>query len=227
MRIWDINPGYLNDKSLLKENLVLHDLCSIAINNEISSSNHPEAKRWIEFIGALNKRHELIIAEMDFRGLKHCSQIEKNDNNIIWPSKFVDEPFRQFEILYDKYNNKSSGRIPLPISAQNLWSQHKYSVMARDVNECKKIGRHVSAMRPDQNFSDLSRDLVDIIRTRPSIGGIRNSLQHMWGYFKNSHSITNINSLDLYSLLSHIQKYSHSNRYILESTALSELRIWI
>ena len=82
-------------------------------------------------------------------------------------------------------------------------------------------------MKPNQNFSYLSEDLIQLLRLKPSLGGIRNSLQHMWGYFKTDKNSFNVNSLDLESLLFYIQKYAHKNKYILESTALSELKIWI
>ena len=229
MRIWDINPGYLNDKSLLGEHVELHGLFSIVINNKIGYSNHPETKRWSNFLGALTKRHELITSEMNLRGFRHNSPLKLNEEVNIWPNKYIDEPIKQFDILSKKYKNKNFGRIPLPISAQNLWSQHKYSIMARDLEEYKKIGHYVSNMKPNECFSKLSKNLVELLRLEPSIGGIRNSLHHMWGYFKKDKKNININSLDLGDLLSHIQKsaYGNKNIYILESTALSELRVWI
>ncbi len=229
MRIWDINPGYLNDKSLLGEHVELHGLFSIVKNNKIGYSNHPETKRWVNFLGALNKRHELIVSEMNLRSFKHNSPLKADDEKYMWPTIYIDDPLKQFDILSKKYKNKSSGRIPLPISAQNLWSQHKYSVMARDLDKYKKIGYYVSNMKPNQCFAKLSKELVELLRVEPNIGGIRNSLQHMWGYFKKDKNNININSLGLEGLLSHIQKFAYKNKkkYILESTALSELRVWM
>lgn len=87
-----------------------------------------------------------------------------------------------FKILEAKYRNKEQGRIPLPNNVQQLWSQHKYSVLARDVNLYKKIGKQVSAMSPNHDFSVIAKDLAELLRTRPSLGGIKNALQHMWGY---------------------------------------------
>ncbi len=227
MRIWDINPGYLNDKSLLGEHLELHGLVSVVINNKKGYSNHPETKRWFHFLGALNKRHDLIVAEMQLRGFNHNSPIKINHHDTSWPNLFIDEPIKQFEILSKKYKNKKPGRIPLPISAQNLWSQHKYSVMARDIKKYKKIGQCVSNMKPNQCFSDLTKELVGLLRIEPSFGGIRNSLQHMWGYFKKDNKNLSKDSLELDSLLFNIQESAYKNKYILESTALSELKIWL
>ena len=229
MRIWDINPGYLNDKSLLGEHVELHGLFSIVVNNKKGYCNHPETKRWSKCLGALNTRHKLIVSEMRLRGFKHNSPIKLDNKNDIWPIEYIDEPQKQFDILLKKYKNKNSGRIPLPISAQGLWSQHKYSIMARDLNEYKKIGRHLSNAKPNQCFSNLSKNLIELLREKPSLGGNRNSLHHMWGYFKKDKGKINIDSLDLDKLLSHIQilAYKKKNIYILESTALSELRVWI
>ncbi len=227
MRIWDINPGYLNDKSLLGEHVELHGLHSIITNNKKGYSNHPEAKRWVNYLDSLIQRHELIISEMKLRGFNHKSPIRLNKKNNIWPDQYIDEPLKQFKILSKKYKNKISGRIPLPVSAQNLWSQHKYSVMARNINEYKKIGQYVSNIKPKQSFDKLSIHLVKLLRIQPSLGGIKNSLQHMWGYFDNNNS--DINLLELNELLCRIQKlaYEKKEKYILESTALSELKIWL
>jgi len=229
MRIWDINPGYLNNKSLLGEHVELHGLFSIVINNKKGYSNHPETKRWSKFLGTLNIRHNLIVSEMELRGFRHNSPIKVNGKDMFWPSNYIDNPIKQFNLLAEKYKNKDLGRIPIPFSAQNLWSQHKYSVMARDLNEYKKIGSYVSRMKTNQSFSDLSKELVELLRIEPSIGGIRNSLQHMWGYFKKDENVFNLDPMNLNDLLSHIQKFAYKNKkkYILESTALSELRIWI
>jgi len=39
MRIWDINPGQLNDKSLLGEHRELHGIVSILVNNKSGYAN--------------------------------------------------------------------------------------------------------------------------------------------------------------------------------------------
>ena len=229
MRIWDINPGYLNDKSLLGEHVELHGLVSVIINNKKGYSKHPETRRWIKCLGGLNKRHELIVSEMSLRGFQHNSPLELNAKTNTWPNKYIDQPLKQFNILFEKYENKNLGRIPLPVSSQNLWSHHKYSIMARDLNEYKKIGKYVASVKSNHCFSDLSMELIELLRIRPSLGGIKNAFQHMWGYFKKDKNNIDINSLNLDKLLFNIQKlaYMKKEKYILESTALSELKIWI
>ncbi|MGB0468224.1 MAG: DUF1722 domain-containing protein [Pontibacterium sp.] len=46
----------------------------------------------------------------------------------------------------------------------------------------KEIGRQVSVLSLDNDFLELATTLVEILRIQPSEGGIRNALQHMWGY---------------------------------------------
>ena len=230
MYIWDINPGYLNNESLFIEHDEIQKLYSIILNNKKIYQNDPEIKRWSKHLGALSIRHSLIISEMTLRGFWSSNSSIKLDNKKnIWPHQYIHEPKQQFDILFSKYKNKKSGRIPLPTSGQNLWSQHKYSVMARNLNEYKKIGRYLSNIKPNQCFSSLSKDLTELLREKPDLGGIRNSLHHMWGYFKNYNFNVDVDSLDLDSLLSHIQicAYKKKDLYILGSTALSELRVWI
>ncbi len=51
----------------------------------------------------------------------------------------------------------------------------------------------------------------------------------MWGYFKNNNIDIDVNLLELSELLSVIQKlaYKEKVKYLIESTALSDLKIWI
>ena len=230
MRIWDINPGYLNDKSLLGEHVELHGLVSIIVNNKKGYSNHPETKRWVDFPWALNKRHQLLCSEMKLRGFNHMSPLIIKNNEQNWPQEYIDIPSDQFKILFDKYKNKKKGRIPLPDSAQKIWSHHKYSIMARDFNEYKKIGRSVSNIKPNDPFSSLVVDLIELMKAKPLKGGLRNALQHMWGYFKKDNLVDiDVESLSLIELLNIIQKlaYQKKEKYILESTALSDFEVWV
>ena len=229
MYIWDINPGYLNNEILFIEHDEIQKLFSIIFNNKKECQNGPVVRRWSKYLDALSIRHSLIISEIKLRGFSPNSSLKLDNKKNIWPLEYIHEPRQQFDILFSKYKNKNSGRIPLPISSQNLWSQHKYSVMARNLNEYKKIGRYLSNIKANQCFSSLSKDLTELLREKPDFGGIRNSLHHMWGYFKNYNFNVDVDSLDLDSLLSHIQicAYKKKDLYILGSTALSELRVWI
>jgi len=181
MRIWDVNPGYLNRQSLLGEHRELHGIVSIIVNMKRGYSKQPETVRWVGYGWALKQRHRLLAAEMSLRGFTDHSPVLTRGKRGVWPKKYVDEPFRQFQLLEAKYRNKEQGRIPLPKNAQQLWSHHKYSVLARDLNLYRKLGRDVSRMRPHHDFSELAKVLTELLRRSPSIGGVRNALQHYVG----------------------------------------------
>jgi hypothetical protein len=234
MRIWDLNPGYLNRQSLLGEHRELHGIVSIIVNGKKGYSKHPETLRWVGYGWALKMRHELLAAEMSLRGFKEKTPVVTDSNEGVWPEKYIDAPREQFTLLAAKYEGKEQGRIPLPKNGQQVWSQHKYSVMARNVNLYKKIGREVAnTSSPDssEDFSALATLLTETLRTAPSPGGIRNALQHMWGYVSDHvlGSERNSETWSLSKLLHSVQQGALENQepYLLASTALSELEIWI
>ena len=230
MRIWDINPGYLNRQSLLGEHRELHGIVSIIVNSKKGYSSHPETLRWVNHGWALKRRHDLLVAEMALRGYSHQSPVTTRRNKDTWPDVMIDEPHRQLQILKKKYIGKEQGRIPLPENAQQLWAQHKYSVMARDVNLYKRLGKRISAIRPGDGFLELADMLSARLKTPPEFSGIRNALQHMWGYLPD-HAVprTGIENWTLKKLMKVIQRtvMEHGEPYLLVSTALSELDVWI
>ncbi len=179
MRIWDISPGYLNRQSLLGEHRELHGILSILTNNKKGYSRHPETLRWVGCLQALARRHQQLACEMALRGYKEKSPVLVTGHEV-WPAIYIDEPAVQFELLRAKYVDRESGRIPLPRNAQQLWSQHKYSVLARDVQLYKAIGRETAGGKAD--FAKLARQLSELLRQAPSVGGLKNALQHLWGY---------------------------------------------
>jgi len=231
MRIWDINPGYLNRQSLLGEHLELHGIVSIIVNGKKGYSNHPETVRWVDHGWALRQRHRLLAAEMSLRGFIDKSPVVMRARKGIWPETYIDEPFRQFQILEAKYRDKEQGRIPLPKNAQQLWSHHKYSVLARDANLYRKLGRDVSGMKPHHDFSELVKVVTEMLKKPPSVGGMRNTLQHMWGHVSDCPSVPKgeVGSWPLSRLLEEIQRRSmvRKDPYLTSSTALSELKVWI
>lgn len=230
MRIWDINPGYLNRQSLLGEHQEIHGIVSIIVNGKKGYSKHPETIRWVGYGWALRMRHQLLVSEMALRNFKHKSSVLTRTKKGLWPEEYIDEPGQQFKILEAKYKNKEQGRIPLPKNAQQLWSQHKYSILARDVTLYKKIGKQVSAISPTHDFSVIAKDLTELLRTPPSLGGIRNALQHMWGYVSAfSDSKRGVETWTLNKLFDEIQRRALESEepYLINSTALSELKVWI
>ncbi|MDA3839352.1 MAG: DUF1722 domain-containing protein [Candidatus Delongbacteria bacterium] len=230
MRIWDINPGYLNRQSLLGEHRELHGLVSIMVNNKKGYSKHPETLRWIGYGWAINIRHKQLVSEMELRGYTDKSPVRTRSNKLIWPEKYIDSPYEQFEILKKKYVGKESGRIVLPKSAQELWAQHKYSVMARDYNLYKQIASDMSTINNEQDFSSFVVKLINILRMEPDDKARRNTLQHMWGYVSKYSDLTGneLNNMDQKCLLKKIQDLSKENNeeYLMHSTALSELVVW-
>lgn len=230
MRVWDIHPGYLNRQSLLGEHRELHGLVSILVNGKKGYSQHPETLRWVGYGWALKQRHRELVAEMNLRGYQDKSPVRTRSNLGVWPSVYIDEPHIQLKLLKAKYENKEKGRISLPNNSQELWSHYKYSVLARDQNKYKEIGQKVSSKTI--NFETLSMELVKLLRIPPCEGGIRNALQHMWGYVSDVPNVNckgNIESWSLKKTLILTQENVRISKepYLTNSTALSELMVWL
>ena len=168
MRIWDINPGYLNRQSLLGEHRELHGIVSIIRNNKKGYSRHPETLRWVGYGWALSQRHKLLAAEMALRGYTEKSPVRLRLNKSYWPDIFIDNPASQYTILSGKYRSAEQGRIPLPVNAQELWAQHKYSDMARDIAAYKNIGKRVTTCQGSKDMEDVALELVKLLQTPPS-----------------------------------------------------------
>jgi hypothetical protein len=227
MRIWDINPGYLNSDSLLKEHLKVHETVSVLTSRTNRIQSDREIIRWTGFGWALKKRHQIIVAELALRGYADISPVLTRSGKGLWPEINADDLFIQLEMLAEN----ESGRIPLPINAQQLWSQHKYSVLARDHNLYKRIGKKVAGMRRNADFSDLAVQLTRVLEQPPSEGGMRNALQHMWGHVtgEDESSRSDIVERPPGKLLKEIQHRAVETNepYLMASTALSELMAWM
>lgn len=184
MRVWDVHPGYLNRQSLLGEHRELHGVVSILTRERKGYSSHPETKRWKGLGWALAQRHRLLAAEMAFRGYRDRTPVRLRSAAEQWPETYIDTPGSQFALLADKYQGRESGRIPLPRTSHELWSHHKYSVMARSQTAYREIGRRVSGLRGRNGFDSLALELVDWLRQPPCPGDMRNAIQHMSGYLE-------------------------------------------
>ncbi len=227
MRIWDISPGYLNRQSLLGEHRELHAILSILAFGKKGYSRHPETLRWVGCGQALVQRHQQLACEMALRGWREQSPPPALAG-AAWPSVYLDEPATQFALLRAKYIGREPGRIPLPRNAQQLWSQHKYSVLARNVPLYQQIGRELADGQAD--FTVLARLLAEQLRQPPSQGGLRNALQHLWGYVADLPPAPEENP-DTWSsrrLLEETQLRAmlHREPYLTASTALGELMQW-
>lgn len=230
MRIWDLSPGYLNRQSLLGEHRELHGIVSIIQHNKKGYSKHPETLRWLGLGWALSQRHKLLVAEMNLRGYTDRSPVLLRTKPGVWPATYIDEPAQQIFILKKKYKQLESGRIPLPKNAQELWAQHKYSVMARDISAYKKIGKWVTAKKGIKELHDVAIEITTILREPPEQRLIENTLLHMWGYISKYSSIQGekLKSMSNKTLLKTIQQLSLSSntKYLNHSTSLSELNAW-
>lgn len=234
MRIWDISPGYLNRQSLLGEHRELHAIVSILKNDKKGYSKHPETLRWKNHTNALYIRHLQLSCEMTLRGYNEHSLVEMDENlDFSFPDTYINTPVEQFEILRKKYSEKSQGRITLPKNIQSFWANHKYSILSRNQKLYGEIGRSIIRSGPLSEYTELIKEITFLLNTRPNKGGIRNSLHHMWGYINKPYLKENkkppVQPDDLKKMLEIIQmstvKYKIS--YLLSSTALSELMLWI
>src|SRR6056297_1957587 len=191
MRVWDIHPGYLSDKSLLGEHVEIHALYSIIRGGKKGYSQHPETKRWIENLNQLVFRHNLVVKEMFLRSFKHNSPLQffgnTKDNYLLDNLSYVDLPAEQFAILYRKYlNNGQKGRIPLPKYGTDFWAHHKYSIMARGYQYYKEIQSFMRNKEnlPIQQEGELILKIQNYMNFNFAEKVLENTIQHLWGYFK-------------------------------------------
>ncbi len=225
MRVWDIHPGYLNRQSLLGEHREIHAVFSVILNHKAGYASHPETMRWRGSLGALTLRHDMLVAEMRFRGYGHRSPVCVSDEPL-WPGAYIDPPWRQFALLKGKYRSREQGRIPLPRNAQQLWAQHKYSVLARDPELYRAVGREAALRRDTRFFQELSVTLVDALRASPSPGRLMNAVLHLWGYVSGPEGVHP--GGDAAVIMAQVQQRTRSmgEGYLLESTAMTDLAFW-
>jgi uncharacterized protein YbgA (DUF1722 family) len=228
MRIWDVNPGYLNRQSLLGEHREIHAMVAILTDEKTGYARHPETRRWAKALWALQMRHDLVVSEMALRGYQHRTPVLTSGDQA-WPEAFIDSPGRQFTMLRTTYRHRARGRIPLRRTLQQLWAQHKYSVLARNPEYYHSIGTRVAARNSGTSLEQLARELVGILRVPPLEGRLVNALQHMWGYVSEFARLTAADWQRPLAVLTAIRTLTitHQVRYLLESTALSELSVWI
>lgn len=231
MRIWDVPAGYLSRQSLLGEHRELHGLDSILTHGKRGYSRHPETVRWVGCRAALCRRHDLLAAEMVLRSYVDRTPLDRAGTPLRWPRVFVTEPVDQYALLRIKYEGKVRGRIALPRSGHDLWAQHKYSVMARDPELYRAIGRRVARMKRGATFADLATELVDVLRRTPAAGPLANAVEHMWGYVSGAASREERERAErsVGDLLVTTRQLAlrQPADYLLQSTALSELAVFV
>jgi len=216
VRVWDVNPGYLNRQSLLGEHREIHAIFAIVTHGKKGYAHHPETLRWKERLAALKQRHDLVVSEMRLRGYQHHSPVTA-PGSLVWPAELVDPPANQFAILEEKYRDREPGRIPLPQSAQQLWAQHEHSFLARD-----PAYRH----RDTLSFEQLALECVEMLRTRPSEELVMDALGRMWECVSQFAKNIPDDPVALIEILRDLS-FRHHAVYLLESTALSDLHAWV
>ncbi|GEK46973.1 hypothetical protein HPA02_12560 [Bisbaumannia pacifica] len=126
---------------------------------------------------------------------------------------------------------RTPGRLPPPLQAQRLWRQHKYSVMARSPRRYRQIGREVAALPRGVLPTALALELSEWLLTAPTPGGLRNAVQHLWGYVAEvaPPARGEVDGWTSARLLRETRDRAlHSRQpYLLESTALGELAAWL
>ena len=227
MRIWDVNPGYLNRQSLLGEHREIHGLFNIVVQGKKGYSRHPETLRWYGKVPLIKERHDLLVSEMTLRGYNHHSPLTLDadaTNSMSAGAIYINPPHEQYDILNGKYMEREKGRIPLPGNCQVLWAQHKYSVMAREPKYYKEIGPLIAAEATPVLFKRLCGEFVELLAVRPVPGRLMNALLHMWGYFR-SFGNTSAPPESPARLMSEIRSLTllYNVTYLLHSTALSDL----
>ncbi len=213
--IEQISPIYKNTEDLLEEYYLLSNVIK-----EDDVSNFDIAFRLHSILYELEFRNSsknlaptILTIPKTHKAVSNCSILEEID------------------ILKHKYLNENYGRVKPPINAQEMWSSYKYSIMARDNKLYKEIGQSLSDRKTREEFEELARILIIELKKGPSKGGIKNALQHMWGYISNSSQIkkSEINDLSLKELYREIQDCVRkvNEPYLMKQTAMSELGIWI
>lgn len=221
MNIWDISYGYLGPSALSIAQAELQALIQ-------QQAKPAENKRWHGLGWAQCLRYRELRCELELRG-QVIDDLGSGTAQIgVWPECF-EAPYLQFQRWADTVSAGQQGRIPLPKNAQELWSHHKYSVLARDQKAYKEIGQGLAQQL--LSFEELAEMLVNILRIPPQEGGVQNAVQHMWGYVALSASEHGgaFQTWSLAELLhaTQAQAKTKNQQYLWHSTALSELMIWL
>lgn len=221
-----MSPGYLNRQSLLGEHRELHGLASILRHGKRGYSNHPETRRWTGCISGLARRHAQLAAEMALRGYHDRSPLAARGATR-WPPAFVTPPNDQYERLRIKYADRPRGRIDLPRNPGELWAQHKYSLLARDPESYRVLGRRVARLRRGADLGRLAEELALTLRVKPTPGSRVTAIEHMWGYVSGTATTAQrraaSTSPGAMLWVTCALAVLHRQPYLLASTALSDL----
>lgn len=222
-RIFDLDAGFLDDELLAAQMRLLVGLVS---TDRGRSAGDRLPAVWQGHEDALTLRLNQLMGEMILRGQAVPGQVEVTGEAIIWPPLEATGLTGEIRYLTDRAAAGKRGRIRLPRNDHELWATYKYSLLARNRQAYQSFGRRVAARTATVEGMWLA--LVNASRVAPPEGGIRNSLQHMWGYVSD-YSQLSPQMDDLDALAADIQQLAlrHEVSYLLNSTALGELRAWL
>ena len=89
-----------------KDHRELHAMWIVITENKKGYSMHPETLRWKGKLAAMYLRHEQLVKEMNRRGYKHKSPLDKRKaKGKAKQNDFVDSPVMQIKILKNKKCN--------------------------------------------------------------------------------------------------------------------------
>lgn len=221
--LFEVDAGLLDDKLLAEQMRLLVGLVGQDRTAGVSSRVPP---LWQGHEDALALRLNQMISEMTLRGKATPGAVAITSESLLWPALDPRALVAQLEVIRDRAEAGKLGRIRLPRNDHELWATYKYSVLARNTRAYQNFGQRVASRSVPVEM--LWASMINTTRVAPSPGGIRNALQPMWGYVS-GHATVNPQTDDLAGLANHIQTLAaeHQVSYLLNSTALSELRVWL
>lgn len=220
--VLDIDAGFMDDELLGIQTRLLAGL----VAGDPASARQRVPAGWQGYEDALVLRMNQLIAEMQLRGQAAPEPLPLSRESILWPFQGLLNLDAQLALLAERLQQGRSGRIRLPRNDHELWASYKYSLLARNQGAYQSFGQRIASRSIP--LAELWQALLYASRTPPTVGGVRNALQHMWGYVS-AHSRFNPQSGELGGLLAEVQQQARAHRvpYLLNSTALGELGVWV
>ncbi|WP_404367669.1 hypothetical protein [Marinobacter sp.] len=221
--VFDIDAGLLDDELLASQMRLLTGL---------AGAGHPRDAQtavpagWQGHEDALALRLNQIQEEAALRKFAIPGRVPVTEESVIWPIPDLNGVRNQLATIRSRAEENNAGRIRLPRNDHELWATYKYSVLARNDRAYQSFGQRVAARAIP--LDELWLSMISASRVAPLRGGVRNALQHMWGYVSR-HSAMHPGTEDLVGLAAEIQNQAvaHQVSYLLNSTALGELRAWL
>lgn len=220
--IFEVDAGFLDNETLSAQ--MRHLMLLATADGETQRTSLPAC--WLGHETALAVRVNQLIAEMKLRAKAVPESLPQGEESIIWPAFSTTSLEEQLDFIRARRDAGQLGRIRPPRNDHELWACYKYSVLARNHQAYQRLGQRVAARAVSMEV--LWRELIHACQVTPMRGSVRNALQHMWGYISN-HSKLNPQTDDLKGLLREVQVQAgtHNSTYLLNSTALGELALWV